>query len=241
MFSFRSACQNASHHARRIDLADAQAACRGGGGNLAHLAHGLLADRLIDDLQRHLPAASALDFLNRAGHHPQRDHIFFEVRPPLEKRFHQPHGGLGGLPGGLFAVRFEEQARDQRIRRIKRAAAAAHLLFKKSAVILSARGLHGVVFRIVSLQKDLAGRIRAARAAGHLGEQLESAFRRAVIRQFQHGVRRDDGSYIRFDENAAVIVMADKRPKGTRIFGPVARELRDAGYTKILSLAPESL
>ena len=57
----------------------------------------------------------------------------------------------------------------------------------------------------------------------------------------KHGVRRDDGSYIRFDENAAVIVMADKSPKGTRIFGPVARELRDAGYTKILSLAPESL
>ena len=54
-------------------------------------------------------------------------------------------------------------------------------------------------------------------------------------------MRRDDGSYIRFDENAAVIVMADKNPKGTRIFGPVARELRDAGYTKILSLAPESL
>ena len=146
-------------------------------------------------MQRHLPAASALDFLNRAGHHPQRDHIFFEVRPPLEKRFHQPHGGLGGLPGGLFVVRFEEQARDQRIWRIKRAAAAAHLLFKKSAVILSARGLHGVVFRIVSLQKDLAGRIRAARAAGHLGEQLESAFRRAVIRQFQHGVRRDDADH----------------------------------------------
>ena len=46
---------------------------------------------------------------------------------------------------------------------------------------------------------------------------------------------------IRFDENAAVIVMADKSPKGTRIFGPVARELRDAGFTKILSLAPESL
>ena len=54
-------------------------------------------------------------------------------------------------------------------------------------------------------------------------------------------LRRDDGSYIRFDENAAVIVMADKSPKGTRIFGPVARELRDAGFTKILSLAPESL
>ena len=62
-----------------------------------------------------------------------------------------------------------------------------------------------------------------------------------VIVRSKHGVRRDDGSYIRFDENAAVIVMADKNPKGTRIFGPVARELRDAGYTKILSLAPESL
>ena len=64
---------------------------------------------------------------------------------------------------------------------------------------------------------------------------------KAVIVRSKHGVRRDDGSYIRFDENAAVIVMADKSPKGTRIFGPVARELRDAGYTKILSLAPESL
>ena len=64
---------------------------------------------------------------------------------------------------------------------------------------------------------------------------------KAVIVRSKHGLRRDDGSYIRFDENAAVIVMADKSPKGTRIFGPVARELRDAGYTKILSLAPESL
>ena len=64
---------------------------------------------------------------------------------------------------------------------------------------------------------------------------------KAVIVRSKHGVRRDDGSYIRFAENAAVIVMADKNPKGTRIFGPVARELRDAGYTKILSLAPESL
>ena len=61
---------------------------------------------------------------------------------------------------------------------------------------------------------------------------------KAVIVRSKHGLRRDDGSYIRF---AAVIVMADKSPKGTRIFGPVARELRDAGFTKILSLAPESL
>ena len=64
---------------------------------------------------------------------------------------------------------------------------------------------------------------------------------KAVIVRSKQGLRRDDGSYIRFDENAAVIVMADKSPTGTRIFGPVARELRDAGFTKILSLAPESL
>ena len=53
------------------------------------------------------------------------------------------------------------------------------------------------------------------------------------------GVRRDDGTYIRFDENAAVIIKEDKNPRGTRIFGPVARELRDKDYMKILSLAPE--
>ena len=64
---------------------------------------------------------------------------------------------------------------------------------------------------------------------------------KAVVVRTKKERRRPDGSYIRFDENAAVIVMADKSPKGTRIFGPVARELRDAGYTKILSLAPESL
>ena len=64
---------------------------------------------------------------------------------------------------------------------------------------------------------------------------------KAVIVRSKHGIGRPDGSYIRFDENAAVIIGADKSPKGTRIFGPVARELREAGYTKILSLAPESL
>ena len=55
------------------------------------------------------------------------------------------------------------------------------------------------------------------------------------------GLRREDGTYIRFDENAAVIIRDDKNPKGTRIFGPVARELRDKDYMKILSLAPEVL
>ena len=64
---------------------------------------------------------------------------------------------------------------------------------------------------------------------------------KAVIVRSAKGVRRDDGTYIRFDENAAVIIREDKNPKGTRIFGPVARELRDKDYMKILSLAPEVL
>ena len=64
---------------------------------------------------------------------------------------------------------------------------------------------------------------------------------KAVIVRTVKGMRRGDGSYIRFDENAAVIIKDDKQPKGTRIFGPVARELRDKEFTKILSLAPEVL
>ena len=62
---------------------------------------------------------------------------------------------------------------------------------------------------------------------------------KAVIVRTKRGVRREDGSYVRFDDNAAVIIKEDKNPKGTRIFGPVARELRDKDYMKILSLAPE--
>ena len=64
---------------------------------------------------------------------------------------------------------------------------------------------------------------------------------KAVIVRSKKGMRRDDGSYIRFDENAAVIIKEDKNPSGTRIFGPVARELREKEYLKILSLAPEVL
>ena len=64
---------------------------------------------------------------------------------------------------------------------------------------------------------------------------------KAVIVRSVKGLRREDGTYIRFDENAAVIIRDDKNPKGTRIFGPVARELRDKDYMKILSLAPEVL
>ena len=64
---------------------------------------------------------------------------------------------------------------------------------------------------------------------------------KAVLVRSKKGLRREDGTYIRFDENAAVIIREDKNPKGTRIFGPVARELREKDYMKILSLAPEVL
>ena len=64
---------------------------------------------------------------------------------------------------------------------------------------------------------------------------------KAVIVRSANGVRRADGSYVRFDDNAAVLIKDDKNPRGTRIFGPVARELRDKDYMKILSLAPEVL
>jgi len=64
---------------------------------------------------------------------------------------------------------------------------------------------------------------------------------KAVIVRSVKGIRRNDGSYIKFDENAAVVIKEDKTPKGTRIFGPVARELREKDFMKILSLAPEVL
>ena len=64
---------------------------------------------------------------------------------------------------------------------------------------------------------------------------------KAVVVRTKKGVRREDGSYLKFDENAAVIIRDDKTPRGTRIFGPIARELRDKDYMKIISLAPEVL
>ena len=72
---------------------------------------------------------------------------------------------------------------------------------------------------------------------GGTGKQGEGG--KAVIVRSQPGVRREDGTYVRFDENAAVLIKEDKNPRGTRIFGPVARELREKDYMKILSLAPE--
>ncbi len=62
---------------------------------------------------------------------------------------------------------------------------------------------------------------------------------KAVVVRTKHGVRRADGSYLKFDENAAVIITKDNNPRGTRVFGPIARELRDKNFMKIISLAPE--
>lgn len=73
------------------------------------------------------------------------------------------------------------------------------------------------------------------------GQAKKGEVVRAVIVRTAKGIRRNDGSYIRFDDNAAVIIKEDKNPRGTRIFGPVARELREKDYLKILSLAPEVL
>ena len=73
------------------------------------------------------------------------------------------------------------------------------------------------------------------------GDQIKGDVVKAVVVRTVKGARRKDGSYIRFDENAAVIIKDDKTPRGTRIFGPVARELREKQFMKIVSLAPEVL
>ena len=83
--------------------------------------------------------------------------------------------------------------------------------------------------------------VAAVKKAAPGGVVKKGAVVKAVIVRSVKGLRRADGSYIKFDENAAVIIREDKTPKGTRIFGPVARELRDKDYLKILSLAPEVL
>ena len=81
--------------------------------------------------------------------------------------------------------------------------------------------------------------VASVRKAAPGGTVKKGEVVKAVIVRTKRGVRREDGSYVRFDENAAVIIKDDKNPRGTRIFGPVARELRDSDFTKILSLAPE--
>ena len=81
--------------------------------------------------------------------------------------------------------------------------------------------------------------VASVRKATPGGQVKKGEVVRAVIVRSAKGVRRADGTYVRFDENAAVLIREDSNPRGTRIFGPVARELRDKDYMKILSLAPE--
>ena len=81
--------------------------------------------------------------------------------------------------------------------------------------------------------------VASVRKAAPGGTVKKGEVVKAVIVRRKRGVRRKTGSYVRFDENAAVIIKEDKNPRGTRIFGPVARELRDKDFMKILSLAPE--
>ncbi len=83
--------------------------------------------------------------------------------------------------------------------------------------------------------------VASVRKAAPGGQVKKGEVVKAVIVRSARGVRRPDGSYVRFDDNAAVLINEDKNPRGTRIFGPVARELRDKDYMKILSLAPEVL
>lgn len=83
--------------------------------------------------------------------------------------------------------------------------------------------------------------VASVRKAAPGGQVKKGEVVKAVIVRSARGVRRSDGSYVRFDDNAAVLIRDDKNPRGTRIFGPVARELRDKDYMKILSLAPEVL
>lgn len=81
----------------------------------------------------------------------------------------------------------------------------------------------------------------SVKSAASGGQVKKGDVVKAVIVRTKKAVRREDGSYIKFDDNAAVIIKEDKTPRGSRIFGPVARELRDKEFTKILSLAPEVL
>ncbi|MGB9867175.1 MAG: 50S ribosomal protein L14 [Bacillota bacterium] len=104
--------------------------------------------------------------------------------------------------------------------------------------IMCIRALGGSARRYASVGDVIVATVKSAVPGGQVkkGEVV-----RAVVVRTRRAVRRPDGSYIRFDDNAAVILRDDKEPRGTRIFGPVARELREKEFTKIISLAPEVL
>ena len=104
--------------------------------------------------------------------------------------------------------------------------------------LLTIRVKNGSYRRYAAIGDVIVASVKSASPTGNIkkGDVVK-----AVVVRTTRPVRRADGSYIRFDENAAVIIDDGKNPRGTRIFGPVARELRDGGYMKILSLAPEVL
>lgn len=104
--------------------------------------------------------------------------------------------------------------------------------------ILSIRVMGGSRRRFAGIGDVIVATVKEATPGGTVkkGEVVK-----AVVVRTKKETRRDDGSYIRFGENAGVIINNDGAPRGTRIFGPVARELRDKGYTRIISLAPEVL
>ncbi len=104
--------------------------------------------------------------------------------------------------------------------------------------LLCIRVLGGTARRYANIGDIVVASVKKAAPGGMVkkGEVVKAVIVRSV-----HGVRRADGSYIKFDENSAVILKEDNTPRGTRIFGPVARELREKNFIKILSLAPEVL
>lgn len=104
--------------------------------------------------------------------------------------------------------------------------------------IMCIKVLGGALHRYAGLGDMIVASVKEATPGGVV---KKGQVVRAVVVRVRKNVRRPDGSYIRFDDNAAVILRDDKEPQGTRIFGPVARELRDKRYTKIVSLAPEVL
>ncbi|QBQ08129.1 50S ribosomal protein L14 [Spiroplasma gladiatoris] len=104
--------------------------------------------------------------------------------------------------------------------------------------ILVIRNLGGSVRKFTNIGDIVVATVKAATPGGVV---KKGQVVKAVIVRTVRGLRRSDGTYIKFSENAAVIVKDDKSPRGTRIFGPIAREVKDAGFAKIASLAPEVL
>ena len=104
--------------------------------------------------------------------------------------------------------------------------------------LMCIRVLGGSYRRYANIGDVIVASVKSATPGGQVKKGVVV---KAVVVRSKKGLRRPDGSYIRFDENAAVLIKEDKTPRGTRIFGPVARELRDNDFMKIISLAPEVL